>query len=223
MVTEASEGPYRDRDRDGRRPSRPVPRTRGSDRAEPEHLRGYWQIAETVVRPELGKVKLSRLTARDLDRLYAKLTAKGNAAMTVRHVHAFIGVALRQAERRQLIDRNVTRQATPPAVHPTEVIAPSPDEVRSIIEAAEAIEPTFASLLLLAALTRCPRGELCGLRWPMSTGRRGASRRPVCIRATRWRMVRDSAKDAKGAPHRARRFRSGHSAQPSRPRPGSRR
>jgi integrase len=131
----------------------------------PETLRGYRQIADTVVRPELGKIKLSRLTARDLDRLYAKLRAKGNAPMTVRHVHTFIGTALHQAERWQLVDRNVARQATPPTVHPAEVVAPSPDEVRRVVEAAESTEPALASLLLLAALTGARRGELCALRW----------------------------------------------------------
>ncbi|MGO9335192.1 MAG: tyrosine-type recombinase/integrase [Acidimicrobiales bacterium] len=131
----------------------------------PETLRGYRQIANAVVRPELGTIKLSRLTARDLDRLYAKLRAKGNAAMTVRHVHTFIGTALHQGERWQLVDRNVARQATPPTVHPVEVVAPSPDEVRRVIEAAESIEPTLATLLLLAALTGARRGELCALRW----------------------------------------------------------
>jgi integrase len=131
----------------------------------PNTLRGYRQIAETVVRPELGKIKLSRLTTRDLDRLYAKLRTKGNAPMTVRHVHAFIGTALHQAERWQLVDRNVARQATPPTVHAAEVVAPKPAEVQRIIEAAEAIEPMLAALLLTAALTGARRGELCALRW----------------------------------------------------------
>jgi integrase len=131
----------------------------------PTTLREYRRITETVLRPELGRIKLSRLTALDLDRLYAKLTAKGNKATTVRRAHALIGAALHQAERWDLVDRNVTHRATPPPVHAAEVVAPSPDEVQRIIEVAEAIEPTLASLLLLAALTGARRGELCALRW----------------------------------------------------------
>ena len=118
-----------------------------------------------MLRPEFGRLKLERLTARDLDRLYARLTAKGNSPATVRRLHAFIGVALHQAERWQLVDHNVSRQATPPPLHTAEVDAPDPDEVRRIIEAAAAIEPTFATLLLIAALTGARRGELCALRW----------------------------------------------------------
>ena len=131
----------------------------------PTTLREYRRIAETVLRPELGRIKLSRLTALDLDRLYSKLTAKGNKATTVRRAHALVSAALHQAERWDLVDRNIARRATPPPVRAAEVTAPSPDEVRRIIEAAEAIEPTLASLLLLAALTGARRGELCALRW----------------------------------------------------------
>ena len=131
----------------------------------PTTLREYDRIADTVLRPELGKIKLAKLTARDLDRLYAKLTARGLKPTTVRRVHALIGAALHQAERWDLVDRNVAHRATPPPVHAAEVVAPSPDEVQRIIEVAEAIEPTLASLLLLAALTGARRGELCALRW----------------------------------------------------------
>ena len=131
----------------------------------PTTLRKYKSIVETVLRPELGEIKLAKLTARDLDRLYSKLTAKGNKATTVRRVHALMSAALRQAERWDLIDRNVARQATPPTIHTSEIKAPDPDEVRRIIEAADAIEPTLAVLLLLAALTGARRGELCALRW----------------------------------------------------------
>jgi integrase len=131
----------------------------------PTTLRKYQSTVEAVIRPELGKIRLSKLTARDLDRLYAKLTAKGNKPSTVRRVHALIGAALHQAERWQLVDRNVSRQATPPPVHAAEITAPDPTEVQRIIAAAEEIEPTFAALLFLAALTGARRGELCALRW----------------------------------------------------------
>ena len=89
----------------------------------PNTLRGYRQITRTVVRPELGKLKLSRLTARDLERLYAQLRAKGNSATTVRHVRTLIGTTLHQAERWNMVDRNVARQAIPTAVHAKEVVA----------------------------------------------------------------------------------------------------
>ncbi len=131
----------------------------------PTTLRKYRSIADTVLRPELGKIKLAKLTARDLDHLYAKLTAKGNKATTVRRVHALIAASLAQGVKWDLVAENVALKASPPTVHAAEVTAPDPGEVQRIIEVAEAIEPALAGLLLLAALTGARRGELCALRW----------------------------------------------------------
>ena len=131
----------------------------------PTTMRKYRSIAETVVKPELGKVRLSKLTAGDLDRLYAKLTVKGNKATTVRRVHALIGAALHQAEKWDLVERNVARRASPPPVHAVQLKAPDPEQVRAIVVEAEKVEPALAAMLLLAGLTGARRGELCALRW----------------------------------------------------------
>jgi integrase len=131
----------------------------------PTTMRKYRELTRRVVVPELGRIKLRSLSARHLDALYAKLTAKGNKATTVRRVHALIGAALRQAEKWDLVEVNVARKASPPPVQAEPVIAPSPAEVRAIVEAAETIEPALGALLLVGALTGARRGELCALRW----------------------------------------------------------
>ena len=128
-------------------------------------MKKYRQIVAAVVRPELGNVRLSKLTAGHLDKLYAKLTEKGNKATTIRRVHALIGAALHQAERWDLVDRNVALRASPPAVRAAQVEAPSPKQVQALLVAAEKAEPSLAVLLLLAALTGARRGELAALRW----------------------------------------------------------
>ncbi|MHB1553093.1 MAG: hypothetical protein ACYCSX_08835 [Acidimicrobiales bacterium] len=122
------------------------------------------------MRPALGKGKLTKLTAADLDRLYAKLTANGNKATTVPRLHALIGAAPHQAERWSLVVRNVALRATPPPIRAAKVTAPMPKEVHAIVKAAEATEateaaePALAALILAAALTAARRGELCALR-----------------------------------------------------------
>lgn len=128
-------------------------------------MRKYRDIADRVVVPELGQVKLRALTSRQLDFLYAKLTARGNKPTTVRRVHALIAAALHQGERWDLVDRNVSKRATPPQVHAAQVEAPSAAEVQAIITEAEKVEPMMATLLLLAALSGGRRGELCAVRW----------------------------------------------------------
>ncbi len=131
----------------------------------PTTVRKYHYLADTVVRPELGRLRLTKLGARDLDRLYSKLTAKGNAPATVRRVHALIGAALHQAERWELVDRNVARRAQPPEVRTKRVAAPSVEEVQKLLVAAEEDDPILAVMLTLAATTGARRGELCALRW----------------------------------------------------------
>ncbi|MHB8221144.1 MAG: tyrosine-type recombinase/integrase [Acidimicrobiales bacterium] len=125
----------------------------------------YRSIADTVVRPAIGSVRLSKLTAAHLDALYASLTGKGNKATTVRRVHALIGAALHQAERWDLVDKNVSKRASPPQVHQAPVTAPSPEEVLAIIDQAQKADPSLARMLLIAALTGARRGELCAIRW----------------------------------------------------------
>jgi integrase len=131
----------------------------------PTTIRKYRDLADRIVIPDLGKVRLQALTARQLDTLYGKLTAKGNKATSVRRVHALIAAALHQAERWDMVDHSVARKASPPPIRQEPVKAPTPDEVRAIVAKAEEIEPALAALLLLGALTGARRGELCALRW----------------------------------------------------------
>jgi integrase len=128
-------------------------------------LREYRRITDKVITPELGKIRLAKLTARDLDLLYGRLSKRGNKATTVRRVHALIGASLAQGKKWQLVRENVALDASPPSIEVVEVVAPAPAEVQKILTVAEAIEPTLANLLLLAALTGTRRGELCALRW----------------------------------------------------------
>jgi integrase len=120
---------------------------------------------DTIVNPELGRLHLSKLTARHLDLLYRKMTDRGLKPRTVRTVHAVLSAALHQAEKWDLVDRPVTTRATPPTVHADQVVAPTPAEVRKLLDQAETVDPALAALLLIAALTGARRGELCALRW----------------------------------------------------------
>jgi len=131
----------------------------------PTTMRKYHQLADAVVRPELGKVRLSKLTARQLDTLYSKLTARGNKPLTVRRLHTVISAMLAQGERWSMVDDNVARKASPPPVHAEQIKAPDVAQVQALIAEAEKIEPMLAALLFIGALTGARRGELCALRW----------------------------------------------------------
>ena len=131
----------------------------------PTTMKEYRRIVDKIVNPELGRLKLSKLSARHLDDLYAKLVARGLKPSSVRHVHTLLGAALHQAERWGAVDRNVARRAQPPPVHAGQVKSPDVEAVRAIIAKAEKAEPAMAVLLFLGAVTGARRGELCALRW----------------------------------------------------------
>ena len=125
---------------------------------------GYeWRIRKHLL-PAIGSVPISALTAKHLDDLYARLLRE-SAPATVRQTHAIIRKALDQAQRWGWVGRNVAVLATSPRVDRTEIVSPSIEQLRALIEEAERTNPQFASLIGLAAVTGARRGELLGLHW----------------------------------------------------------
>jgi integrase len=130
----------------------------------PTTLRNYRAQVEHTIRPALGKVQLSRLTAKNLDALYGAMKDEGKSAKTIRNHHAVISASLHQSVREGWVRSNVADGQTPRIKH-KRVSVPSLDVVRVVIEAAEHRDPRLAPMLMLAALTGMRRGELCALRW----------------------------------------------------------
>ena len=149
----------------------------------PTTIRNYKAQIERTIRPALGKTKLTRLSARNLDELYGAMKDQGLTPKTIRNHHAIISSALHQAVRWGWIRENVADKARPPTVAQRRVSAPSVDAVRAVVTAAEERDPRLAPLLMLAALTGMRRGELCALRWTdvdLNCGELDVSRSVVC-------------------------------------------
>jgi integrase len=136
-----------------------------AQKLSPTTIRGYTSLADKWVRPELGKIRLSRLTSLHLDALYTKMTASGKTPATVRRAHALMSSSLVQARKWKWVESNIAVDASPPGADEVRFAVPTPDEVRAMITEGEKIEPTLAALLLLAALTGARRGELAALRF----------------------------------------------------------
>ena len=129
----------------------------------PSTMQSHRSKAELHLMPAIGRIKVRRLTTRQLDELYLDLTRKKRLApATVRQVHAIIRRALHQAMRWGWIDRNPAALATLPAARRHQVRAPSPEEVMSLIDRAT---PLLALFLRVSAVTGARRGEVCALRW----------------------------------------------------------
>ncbi len=148
--------------------------------------------------------RFRRLRGRDLDGFYDELRRRGLSSTSVRRYHAVLSAALNQAVRWGLLEHSPVPQATPPSVTRSEPAAPTPDQIKQLIEAAQADDPEFATLLFVAATTGCRRGELCGLQWTdvdLRDGslvvRKSVSDLPgrVEIRSTKTGLVRRMALD----------------------------
>jgi integrase len=132
----------------------------------PNTLETYRQHVERRLKPRLGDVRLSDLTAHHLDRFYAELDAEGLKPGTIRLFHSMLSGALSLAVRWSWIAQSPAMHASPPPpTRPTDDGALTPAVVLSLIGEADKDDQDMATLLTLAALTGMRRGELCGLRW----------------------------------------------------------
>ena len=124
-------------------------------------LRRYSEVVNTHLIPGIGLTRLDRLTPRDVQRLIGSLRDRV-APATVVKIHGVLRVALSDAERLDLVPRNVAKAAKPPGLGRNERRALTPDEAKRL---AAMIEKRHEPLFMVALSTGLRRGELLALRW----------------------------------------------------------
>ncbi|TYB92200.1 site-specific integrase [Micromonospora sp. WP24] len=132
------------------------------DGTRPSTLVRYRLAVSKHLVPGLGRVKLDRLTPRDVQRFLTGLRGKLAPASIIK-VHAVLRVALADAERMDLVPRNVAKAAKPPALGRTERRALTPEEAKTLLSVLTG--DRLESLFVLALVTGLRRAELLGLRW----------------------------------------------------------
>jgi integrase len=132
----------------------------------------YLSQIRNHILPALGKKKLKALKLQDVESLYRIMIVSGLSPATVRYVHAVTRRALKQADIRGLVPRNVAEGASLPRAGRKEIEAFAPEEVRRFLRAAK--HDRLEALYVLAVTCGCRQGELLGLRWDdvdLGTGR----------------------------------------------------
>ena len=129
----------------------------------PSTLRGYRWLAETHLRPSLGRTKLAKVTPTQIRRLLEAKADCGLSTATVRHIHAMIRNVLGDAEREELVARNAAKLVRPPALSRPERRALTVEEAQALLLSirGDRLEALWACALALGLR----RGELLGLRW----------------------------------------------------------
>ena len=133
------------------------------DKVRPGTLKPYEAITRLHIKPTLGKTKLERLAALQLEKLYREKLGEGLSARRVRYIHVTIRKALKDAVRLQLLPRNVADAAIPPKATKSKVKPLTQDQLRTLLDAAKGDK--LEALYVLAITTGMRQGELLGLQW----------------------------------------------------------
>ena len=118
----------------------------------------YRQLINRDIKPELGNLRLDKVTTITVDRYLAALP-HGN----MRKALGIFSQAFRQAVRWGWITRDPIANVTRPRKRKREETVPAPEQVDALIAAAH--NDTFRLFLRLAAVTGARRGELTALQW----------------------------------------------------------
>ena len=132
----------------------------------------YQLMIETYTIPRIGKIKLTKLTSRDLQKLYKDLMESGRvhvgknqssglSSTTVRGVHLMLHCAFERAVKERLISRNPTDDCIAPKVQKFERKTLRPEDMKAYLDAANTrgLLPMF----YLALVSGLRKGELVAL------------------------------------------------------------
>lgn len=133
------------------------------DRVRPNTLKSYRDVIECHIRPALGTERLTALTPYHIERVLSTVRDKGLSARTVGYVHAVMRMALRDAERWELVRRNVAALVRAPKREAAEVQPLTDDELKAFLNTLKGHQ--HEALFLVAVTMGLRKGELLALRW----------------------------------------------------------
>ncbi|MBZ9712232.1 tyrosine-type recombinase/integrase [Deinococcus multiflagellatus] len=127
---------------------------------------GTYQSYEMNIRlyvlPYLGKIRLEKLTARDVSAMVNAL-AKEKGTRTSQYARTLLSMMLNYAVSLDMLPRNVAKNTRPPKAPRKEMSFWEPGEVRTFLKAISGHR--LEALFYLALTTGMRKAELLGLRW----------------------------------------------------------
>ena len=132
---------------------------------EQKTIDGYESTARLHIVPFLGKEKIARLRKPMIEAFKDELIASGRSSARVKRTLVFLSLMLAEMERRGLVAQNVASgvKMIRKDREKREVEIPEPDELKAMLEHADA---DFRPFVLTAMLTGLRASELRGLCWP---------------------------------------------------------
>lgn len=125
--------------------------------------RTYESIVNTHIIPRLGKVRLSKLTPKQVQGLLNAKKDEGLSPRRVQLIREVLRNALNEAVRSEQLARNVAALAEAPKTVKTPVNPFTPDEAKAFLKAAKGHR--LEALWTVALAVGLREGEALGLRW----------------------------------------------------------
>lgn len=168
---------------------------------EARTIEGYRSICRAIGNDRIGRVGLDKLSVKQIDDFYNRLTAAGLAPRTVIRYHALLRAACKQAMAWGWMARNPVTLATPPSAPRIQRKIPTPEVVAQLLtEAADSRNPENHVAFRLLAATGARRGEVCGLRWTSVD----LDNRRIEIRAAMAQLMTGEAREKDPKTHQIR-------------------
>lgn len=125
-------------------------------------LARYGQIVRVHLTPLIGRIKLASLAPRDVQLMVSQLRQTAAPASVIK-IHGVLRNALSDAERMDLVPRNVAKAVRSAKLPRTERRALTPDEALTLLGQLQGDHLEFVFIVALSTGLR--RGEVLGLRW----------------------------------------------------------
>jgi integrase len=150
---------------------------------------GYEHLLRMHVKPDLGHVKLAKLTPQEVQAWMTRLGERPSkphrpggpagpplSARTIRYAHAVLRHALNMALQFGLVARNAAAAAKPPRLGNGAVEPLTPSQALHLLSAADEAGDRFVHLYTVAVAEGLRQGELLGLKWQDIDGDAGQLR-----------------------------------------------
>jgi len=137
-------------------------KTVSSSRSKGTYTLYCWNVKKRII-PYIGMIKLMSLKPDRVQSFYHHLQGEGLSNHAVHVAHKKLRVALNHAIKLGLITRNPCSGTTPPKPEQTEMKFFNDNQVRKLLDTAEAIGDRFFPLCYLAIHTGMRQAELIGL------------------------------------------------------------
>ena len=145
-------------------------------KVRPSSHQTYRGYIDNHIKPNIGKIPLSKLTTLELQKLYKKLLSRGRvnrieakgqpkglSPKTVRNIHQVISSAMDFAKAQKLIAVNPTDGCALPKLEHKEMKTLPVEQLASFLR--EAKESGVFEMYYIELATGLRRGELLGLKW----------------------------------------------------------